>query len=86
MAEQKLRSYTYKCKCGYSLSVFIDCGIPQEKIAKRLGQTRDIIRDHLGIMPKLAFPPNADLSRGFSVPMDCEIIFPKIYRSLIAGG
>ena len=42
-------------------------GIPQDQIAVRLGQTRDIIRYHLGEMPSLAFPPNTDLSRGFTV-------------------
>ena len=42
-------------------------GIPQDRIAERLGQTRDIIRYHLGEMPSLAFPPNTDLSRGFTV-------------------
>jgi len=42
-------------------------GLPQERIAKRVGQTRDVIRDHLGKMPVLAFSPNADLSQGFTV-------------------
>jgi hypothetical protein len=42
-------------------------GIPQERIAKRLGQTRDTIRDHLGKMPGLAKSPKADLSKGFTV-------------------
>jgi hypothetical protein len=46
-------------------------GIPQARIAKRLGQTRDIIRDHLGIMPTLAKSPNSDLTRGFTVPQFC---------------
>jgi len=27
---------------------------PQDRIAKRVGQTRDVIRDHLGEMPVLA--------------------------------
>ena len=35
MAEHKLRSYVYKCKCGYTLNVFIDCGIPQENVKCR---------------------------------------------------
>jgi len=43
-------------------------GIPQDRIAKRLGQTRDIIRMHLGKMPLLAKSPNTDLSKGFTVP------------------
>jgi ParB/RepB/Spo0J family partition protein len=47
-------------------------GIPQERIAKRLGQARETIRDHLAKMPELANPPNADLSRGFTVPQVAE--------------
>ncbi|MBW2167229.1 MAG: ParB N-terminal domain-containing protein [Deltaproteobacteria bacterium] len=42
-------------------------GIPQDRIAKRLGQAREVIRDHLAKMPVLANPPNSDLSRGFTV-------------------
>ena len=47
-------------------------GIPQERIAGRLGETRDIIRDHLGKMPILAKSPNSDLSRGFTVSQVAE--------------
>ena len=47
-------------------------GISQERIAQRLGQTRDIIRMHLGEMPLLAKSPNADLSKGFTVPQVAE--------------
>jgi hypothetical protein len=46
--------------------------IPQERIALRLGQTRDIIRMHLGKMPVLAFSPNTDLLKGFTVPQVAE--------------
>ena len=46
--------------------------IPQERIAKRLGQTRDTIRDHLGKMPGLAKSPKADLSKGFTAPQVAE--------------
>ncbi|MCP3942796.1 MAG: site-specific DNA-methyltransferase, partial [Desulfobacteraceae bacterium] len=42
-------------------------GIPQDRIAKRLGQAREVIRDHLAKMPVLANPPNTDLSQGFTV-------------------
>jgi len=47
-------------------------GISQKRIAQRLGQTRDIIRMHLGKMPILAKPPNTDLSKGFTVPQVAE--------------
>lgn len=47
-------------------------GIPQERIAERLGQTRDIIRDRLGKMAELPFSPKADLHRGFTVPQVAE--------------
>jgi len=47
-------------------------GIPQERIAERLGQTRDTIRYHLGEMPEMAKPPNTDLSRGFTVTQVAE--------------
>ncbi|MEA2108466.1 MAG: hypothetical protein U9P07_03500, partial [Pseudomonadota bacterium] len=42
-------------------------GIQQDRIAKRLGQSRETIRDHLAKMAALPNPPNADLSRGFTV-------------------
>jgi len=47
-------------------------GIPQARIAKRLGQARETIRDHLADMLMLANPPNSDLSRGFTVPQVAE--------------
>jgi len=46
--------------------------IPQERIAKRLGQARETIRNHLAKMPELANQPKADLSRGFTVPQVTE--------------
>jgi len=47
-------------------------GFPQDRIAQRLVQTRDIIRMHLGKMPILAKSPNTDLSKGFTVPQVAE--------------
>ena len=47
-------------------------GIPQDRIAKRFGQVRETIRDHLAKMPELANPPNTDLSRGFTVSQVAE--------------
>ena len=43
-------------------------GIPQERIAMRLGETRDIIRNHLGKMLILTKSPNSDLSQGLTIP------------------
>jgi hypothetical protein len=42
-------------------------GIPQDRIAKRLGQAREMISDHLAKMAELPNPPKADLSKGFTV-------------------
>jgi predicted transcriptional regulator len=46
--------------------------IPQDRIAKRLGQARETIRNHLAKMPELANQPKADLSRGFTVAQVAE--------------
>ena len=46
--------------------------IPQKRIAKRLGQARETIRNHLAKMPELANQPKADLSRGFTVAQVAE--------------
>jgi hypothetical protein len=42
-------------------------GIPQDRIAKRLGIDQKTIHNHLGKMPVLANLLNADLSQGFTV-------------------
>jgi hypothetical protein len=42
-------------------------GIPQDRMAKRLGVPRKTLCDHLAEMLTLAFPPNRDLSKGFTV-------------------
>jgi len=43
-------------------------GIPQDRIAKRLGINRRTLAHHLAKMPGLAKWPNSDLSKGFTVP------------------
>ncbi len=43
-------------------------GIPQERIARRLGVTRESICKHLVKMPALANLPNTDLSCGLTIP------------------
>ena len=47
-------------------------GIPQDRIAKRLGLARTSLLHHLSKMPELAFSTNADLSRGFTVSQVAE--------------
>jgi len=47
-------------------------GIPQERIARRIGKDQKSIHNHLGEMPKLAFPLNSDLKQGFTVPQVAE--------------
>jgi hypothetical protein len=43
-------------------------GIPQDRIAKRLGIPQRTVSDHSAKMPELANPLNSDLSKGFTVP------------------
>ena len=61
-------------RLGIDLKIFRmnSLGIPQDRIARRLGQTRETVRDHLAKMAVLPNPPNADLSRGFTVPQVAE--------------
>jgi len=47
-------------------------GIPQERIAKRLGPNQASIHNHLLKMPALANLINSDLSRGFTVAQVAE--------------
>jgi hypothetical protein len=47
-------------------------GIPQDRIAKRLGVDQKTIHNHLGKMPVLANFLNTDLSRGFTVSQVAE--------------
>jgi len=47
-------------------------GIPQDRIAKRLGIPRTTVERHLTRMPSLAFASNTDLSRGFTVSRVAE--------------
>jgi hypothetical protein len=47
-------------------------GILQERIALRLGETRDIIRNHLGKMSMLTKSPNTDLSQAKMMIFDRE--------------
>ena len=59
---------------GLDIKIFrMDClGIPQDRIAKRLGVDQKTIHNHLGKMPALANFLNTDLSRGFTVSQVAE--------------
>lgn len=47
-------------------------GIPQERIAGRLGEARETIRNHLAKMAELPNQPKDDLSRGYTVSQVAE--------------
>ena len=47
-------------------------GVPQGRIARRMGVDQKTIHNHLGEMPELAFLLNTDLSKGFTVPQVAE--------------
>lgn len=36
MKEFKIRSYTYRCNCGYIMNVVVDFGVPQESVNCRI--------------------------------------------------
>jgi biotin operon repressor len=59
---------------GIDLKIFRmnSLGIPQDRIAKRLGLIRTSLHHHLSKMPVLANSTNADLSRGFTVAQVAE--------------
>ncbi|HNR89915.1 MAG TPA: hypothetical protein PKM65_16375 [Spirochaetota bacterium] len=44
MAEYKMKNFTYRCSCGFSLSVFLDAGMPQET-ARCRSCNREITRE-----------------------------------------
>jgi biotin operon repressor len=61
-------------------------GIPQDRIAKRLGINRRTLSDHLAKMSELANPPNNDLSKGFTVPQVAQNHdWPVIYGVVVPG-
>jgi len=35
MSERTIKSFTYKCRCGYVINVHVDFGAPQETVACR---------------------------------------------------
>jgi len=75
-AERTIKWYELEAatQLGIDLKIFRmnRLGIPQNRIAKRLGQYRETVRDHLAKMATLPNPPNADLSRGFTVSQVAE--------------
>ena len=59
---------------GFDIKIFRmhRLGIPQDRIAKKLGIVRTSIQYHLSKMPALANPVNTDLSKGFTVAQVAE--------------
>jgi len=59
---------------GLDIKIFrMDClGIPQDRIAKRLGLPQKTISNHLAKMPVLAIILNTDLEKGFTVAQVAE--------------
>jgi len=40
MHERNLKTFSYHCACGYDIKVFIDAGLPQERLrCRRCGFT-----------------------------------------------
>ena len=61
-------------RLGMDLKIFRmnRLGIPQDRIAKRLGAPQQTISNHLPKMATLPNPVNTDLSQGFTVPQVAE--------------
>ena len=66
--------FTIHENLGYIKISQLSSNVPHydDRIAKRLGQTRETMRDHLSKMPKLANSTNTDLSRGFTASLVTE--------------
>ena len=61
-------------------------GIPQDRIAKRLGLARTSLLHHLSKMPVLANSANGDLSRGFTVAQVADGWTDPMLWSLVLEG
>ncbi len=57
-------------------------GIPQERIAQRLGELRETLRYHLEKMAVSPNLPNADPSNGFTVALRKASPLPRLQRSM----
>jgi len=77
-ARRTVDSYIADLKAATQLDIDLkiyrmNClGVPQDRIAKRLGAPQQTISGHLPKMATLPNPVNADLSRGFTVPHVAE--------------
>lgn len=63
---------TFQLNVDLKISRMNSIGIPQERIAKRLGEYRETIRNHLAKMAASPNRPNTDLKKGFTVPQVAE--------------
>ena len=59
-------------KIDFNIFSMNSLGIPQERIATRLGLDQKTIHYHLGKKAELPFSLNTDLSKGFTVPQVAE--------------
>ena len=77
-ARRTVDSYIADLKAAIQLDIDLKLfrmnrlGIPQDRIAKRLGAPQQTISGHLPKMATLPNPVNADLSRGFTVSQVAE--------------
>ena len=77
-SRQAVDSYISDLRASYQMDQDIkiykmnNLGIPQERIARRLGLDQKTIHNHLGEMPKLAFLLNSEFKKGFSVNQVAE--------------
>jgi len=77
-ARQAVDSYIADLRAATQLGLDIKIfrmdrlGVPQGRIARRMGVDQKTIHNHLGEMPELAFLLNTDLSKGFTVPQVAE--------------
>ena len=63
---------TFQSDVDITIFLMSRLGIPQERIALRLGERRETIRNHLADLATSPNRPNADIEKGFAVPQVAE--------------